>query len=223
MTREPAAYGHHVFLTGGTGYMGQRLVRRLIERGHRVRALVRPGSEAKLPPGAEPVVGDALHGLSYAGEVRGADSFVHLVGVSHPSPANAEEFLRVDLASVAAAVPAAVTAGVRHFIYVSVAQSAPVMRAYVAARARGEELIRESGLAATFIRPWYVLGPGHRWPVFLLPLYWLAAILPATRLGAKRMGLVTIEQMVNALVFAIEQPADGVRLLEVPQIRRLTA
>ncbi len=202
--------------------MGRRLTQHLVERGHRVRALVRPGSERKLPPGAEAVVGEALHGLSYAAEVRGADSFVHLVGVSNPSPAKAQEFLRVDLASVAAAVPAAVTGGIRHFIYVSVAQPAPVMRAYLAARARGEELIRESGLAATLFRPWYVLGPGHRWPVVLLPIYGLAALLPWTRRGATRLGLVTIDQMIRALVFAVENPADGIRLFEVPQIRRLT-
>ena len=167
------------------------------------------------------MLGDALHGLSYAGSVGPADTFVHLIGIPRPSPAKAQEFLRVDLASVAAAVPAAVTAGVRHFVYVSVAQPAPVMQAYVAARARGEDIIRESGLAATIIRPWYVLGPGHWWPVVLIPGYWLAALWPSTRSTARRLGLVTLDQMLRALVFSIEQPADGLRLLEVPHIRRM--
>lgn len=210
-----------VFITGGTGYIGRRLIPRLLDRGHGVRALVRPGSESRLPSGAAPVPGDALHGLSYAGSVSPADTFVHLVGVARPSPAKAQEFLRVDLASVAAAVPAAVTAGVRHFVYVSVAQPAPAMKAYVGARARGEELIRESGLAATMIRPWYVLGPGHWWPVVLVPGYWLATLWPGSRDTARRLGLVTLEQMLRALVFSVEQPADGVRLIEVPQIRRI--
>jgi uncharacterized protein YbjT (DUF2867 family) len=184
-----------------------------------VRALVRPGSADKLPAGCEPVVGDALHGLSYAPRVAPADTFVHLVGVSHPSPAKAQEFLRVDLASVTAAVPAAVTAGVRHFVYVSVAHPAPVMRAYIAARVRAEALIRESGLSATLLRPWYVLGPGHWWPVLLLPAYWFAALLPNTRASARRLGLVTLDQMLCALTHVVENPADGLRVLEVPQIR----
>jgi uncharacterized protein YbjT (DUF2867 family) len=213
------APGRNIFLTGGTGYMGRRLARRLRERGHAVRALVRPGSADKLPAGCEPVVGDALHGLSYAPRVAPADTFVHLVGVSHPSPAKAQEFLRVDLASVTAAVPAAVTAGVRHFVYVSVAHPAPVMRAYIAARVRAEALIRESGLSATLLRPWYVLGPGHWWPVLLLPAYWLAALLPNTRASARRLGLVTLDQMLCALTHVVENPADGLRVLEVPQIR----
>lgn len=208
-------------MTGATGYLGSRLAALLLARGHRVRALVRPGSEARLPAGCEAVVGDALHGISYASRVAPADTFVHLVGVSHPSPAKAQEFLRVDLASVAAAVPAAVTAGVAHFVYVSVAHPAPAMKAYVAARIRGEELIRDSGLPATFVRPWYVLGPGHRWPGILFPMYWLGELLPATREAARRIGLVTLKQMVNALLHAVETPVAGLRVIDVPHIRQL--
>jgi uncharacterized protein YbjT (DUF2867 family) len=209
-----------VFITGGTGYLGARLIQQLTRRGHSVRALVRQASVSRLPSGAMPVVGDALHGLSYAAQVAPADTFVHLVGVSHPSPAKAEQFLTIDLASVAAAVPAAVTAGVKHFVYVSVAQPAPAMKAYVAARVRGEQLIRDSGLSATFIRPWYVVGPGHWWPVLLLPGYWLAELIPPIRQTVKRIGLVSRPQMVRALVHAIEQPVSGVRVIEVSDIRK---
>ena len=81
-------------------------------------------------------------------------------------------------------------------------------------------LIRESGLPATILRPWYVLGPGHRWPVLLTPLYALAEVLPPTREGARRLGLVTLDQMLAALVAAVEAPADGWRSVDVPQIRR---
>lgn len=188
-----------------------------------MRALVRPGSEGRLPIGCEAVSGDALHGLSYAARVAPADTFVHLVGVSHPSPAKAQEFLRVDLASVAAAVPAAVTAGVSHFVYVSVAHPAPTMHAYIAARTRGEELIRESGLAATLLRPWYVLGPGHWWPAILLPMYWLGELFPSTREGARRLGLVTLRQMLAALVHAVEEPVSGIRVIDVPHIKQIGA
>lgn len=218
-----AAPARKIFLTGGTGYLGSRLASLLQSRGHQVRALVRAGSEGKLPAGCEAVTGDALHGLSYAARVAPADTFVHLVGVSHPSPSKAQEFLRVDLASVAAAVPAAITAGVAHFVYVSVAHPAPAMRAYIAARTRAEEIIRESGMAATLLRPWYVLGPGHWWPVALLPMYWLGELLPATREGARRLGLVTLTQMITALVHAVEEPVSGIRVIDVPHIKQIGA
>jgi uncharacterized protein YbjT (DUF2867 family) len=95
------------------------------------------------------------------------------------------------------------------------------MRAYVTARARGEAVIRDSGLSATFVRPWYVLGPGHWWPVLLLPGYWLAGLLPGSRETARRLGLITRDQMLRALVHSVEHPADGIRVFEVPQIRQI--
>jgi uncharacterized protein YbjT (DUF2867 family) len=208
-----------VFITGGTGYIGSRLIAQLVERGHRVRALAREGSRDRLPAGCEPVVGDALDAASYAGAIAPADTFVRLVGVQNPSPAKAAEFQRIDLQSAREAVRAAKRAGVRHFVYVSVAQPAPVMQAYVAARSEAEAEIRASGMNATILRPWYVLGPGHRWPYALIPFYWLAERVPATRETARRLGLVTVTQMVAALAAAVERPAPGVRIVEVPEIR----
>jgi uncharacterized protein YbjT (DUF2867 family) len=208
-----------VFVTGGTGYVGRPLITLLLDRGHEVRALVRPGSEKKLPPGCQAVLGDALDGSSYAGQIQPADTFVQLVGVSHPNPSKAAEFRRVDLVSGRDAVQAARTAGIGHFVYLSVGQPAPVMRAYVQVRAECEALLRQSGMDATILRPWYVLGPGHRWPYLLLPVYKLMELLPATRDGARRLGLVTLEQMTQALVGAVETSAHGVRIVEVPQIR----
>ena len=82
------------------------------------------------------------------------------------------------------------------------------------------QLIRDSGLPATILRPWYVLGPGHRWPALLAPLYALARAFPPTRDGARRLGLVTLDQMLAALVAAVEAPADGWRTVDVPHIQR---
>jgi len=192
---------------------------RLIERGHNVRALVRRGSELKLPAGCQAVIGNALDASTFADQILPSDTFVQLVGVPHPSPAKAAEFQSIDLASVRASVSAAAGAGVKHFVYVSVAQPSPVMKAYQAVRALGEQMIRDSGLDATILRPWYVLGPGHRWPYALVPMYWLFERIPSTRDTARRLGLVTLNQMVNALVASVEGTADGIRMLEVPSIR----
>jgi uncharacterized protein YbjT (DUF2867 family) len=210
-----------IFVTGGTGYIGRELITSLIARGHRVRALARQGSLSRIPPGAGAVVGDALDADSFADQLRPGDTLVHLIGTPHPGPSKAAEFVRVDLASARASVAAARRAAVSHMVYVSVAQPAPVMQAYVAARAEGEKAIVEAGLTATVLRPWYVLGPGHRWPVLLLPLYAVASIVPSWRAGARRMGLVTRPQMVRALVRAVEEPppAGSRRVVEVPAIR----
>jgi uncharacterized protein YbjT (DUF2867 family) len=212
-----------VFVTGGTGYIGRALIDALQKRGYVVHALVRPGSEAKLPSRALSVIGNALDASTFAAAIPRAATLVHMVGTPRPSPAKAAEFRRVDLASIQATAAAAQQAGARHLIYVSVAHPAPVMRAYIAARQEGEALVKASGIPATILRPWYVLGPGHRWPYLLLPVYAALRWLPATRTGADRLGLVNRRAMVAALVRAVEQPpVDGVRIVEVPEIRQAT-
>jgi len=214
------AGNHHcVFVAGGTGYVGRPLIEQLLAGGHQVRALVRKGSEGKLPTGCDVILGSALESDSYAAGIAPSDTFVQLVGVSHPNPSKAVQFRNVDLVAGQGAVSAATRAGVAHFVYVSVAQPAPVMKAYLQVRAECEQLIHKSGMTATILRPWYVLGPGHRWPYCLWPIYKLMELLPNTREGARRLGLVTREQMVHAIMHAVENPAQGVRIVEVPEIR----
>ena len=212
-----------VFVTGGTGYMGSRLIAALLARGYVVRALVRAGSKKRLPEGAVPVVGNALEAASYVNKVHSDDgrcsTFVQLVGVARPSPRKAAEFRSVDLASAKAGINAAKQAGVAHFVYVSVAHPAPTMKSYVASRVEAETYLRSSGLNATVLRPWYVLGPGHLWPYVLVPFYKLCEQIPGTRETALRLGLVTIRQMVTALVQAVENPVRGIFLVDVPGIR----
>lgn len=213
----------HIFIAGGTGYLGRPLIADLIRRGHTVRALVREGSQSKLPSGCRAVLGNALDGESYAAHIPPADTFVQLVGVPHPSPAKAAQFRSIDFASASGAIRAAAKAEIKHFVYLSVAQPAPMMKAYVQARSECEALLRESGLNATVLRPWYVLGPGHRWPYTLLPMYWIMERIPATREGALRLGLVTLEQMKLALLYAVENPCQGICVIDVPHIRACAA
>ena len=208
-----------VFLTGASGFMGQRLSEELVRRGHRVRGLVRRGSEKRVASSCEGVTGDPLDASSYRDQVKGCDTFVQLVGVAHPNPSKADQFRKIDLVSAKAGIAAASQTAVSHFVYVSVAHPAPVMKEYIAVRTEAEEAIRAAGLNATILRPWYVLGPGRRWPLLLLPAYWLMGALPGTRESAQRLGLVTAAQMIAAMARAVETPPRGVRVLEVPQIR----
>ena len=208
-----------VCVTGGTGYIGSRLIPLLAERGHELKAVVRPGSENKIRGDVSIVPADPLKENSYTEAIRGCDTFIHLIGVPHPSPAKAAQFRAIDLPSIQVAAKAARDSGIRHFIYLSVAQPASMMQAFVAVRAEGEALIRVSGMRATFVRPWYVLGPGHWWPCALMPFYWVGELLPMTRESARRLGLITISQMLHALVWAVDNPPDDVRILNVPAIR----
>jgi uncharacterized protein YbjT (DUF2867 family) len=209
-----------VFIAGGTGYIGRPLIQALLHDGHTVSALSRPGSQSKLPAGCTFVPGNALDASTYRDRVAPADTFVHLVGVAHPGPGKGDQFRAIDLKSIEAAVDAATQAGIRHFVYVSVAHPAPMMKDYIEVRMRGEDVIRRAGLNATIVRPWYVLGPGHWWPYALIPVYKLMEALPSTREAALRLGLVKHAEMVETLRTAVGQPVEGTRIIEVPQIRQ---
>jgi nucleoside-diphosphate-sugar epimerase len=209
-----------VFIAGGTGFLGRHIIPVLLRRGHHVRALVRAGSEHKLPLGCDLVTGSPLDRRTFADQIGDADTYVHLVGVPNPSPAKANQFFKFDLPAAREAIDAAAETRMRHFVFVSVAQPAPIMKAYQQARAQAEGHLALARLNATILRPWYVIGPGRRWPLVLEPLYSLAERVPRWRVAALRLGLVTLEQMVAATVESIEDPPYGTRFLTVPDIRQ---
>jgi hypothetical protein len=95
-----------------------------------------------------------------------------------------------------------------------------VMKDYREVRKEGEAYCLSKGLNCSFIRPWYVLGPGHWWPVLLLPLYAIAALVPSLKEKARAIGLVTIGQMIRTLVNVIESPPQKLRIVEIDSIRR---
>jgi len=209
-----------VFVTGGTGYLGRPLIEALLARGHTVRALTREASTGSLPGGSVIIKGNALDPAGWMGQVAPADTFVHLVGTPHPNPAKAAQFQAVDLASIRAAVQAATSASVRHFVYVSVAHPAPVMLAFIEVRKQGEVIIKASGIGATILRPWYILGPGHRWAHLLQPLYAMARLIPSMRASAERLALLPRQAVIDTLVRSVESPPDGVRVIEAREIQR---
>jgi uncharacterized protein YbjT (DUF2867 family) len=167
------------------------------------------------------VIGDALNSDTFTSRVPQRCTYLHLVGVPRPAPWKGRQFRAVDLPSVTASVAAAVAADVSHFIYVSVAHPAPIMKAYIEVRKKGEALIRATGIPASILRPWYVLGPSHCWPLALLPLYKICERIPVTSEASRRLGLVTLKEMINALVWAIEHPPAGLRVLQVTDIREV--
>ena len=211
---------HTVFLSGGTGYLGQPVSERLAAQGHEVRVLCRPGSRKKIPPAVQAVIGDALDASSFSAAVSGCDTYIHLTGAPHPAPWKGPEFRAIDLVSLKASAQAAQENSVGHFIYVSVAHPAPVMRDYIEVRQECERILAETKIPATVLRPWYVVGPGHWWPLILKPTYALAERIPSLRESALRLGLVTHRQMIQTLVWALNNPGS-MRVLTVPDIRRI--
>ncbi len=210
-----------LFITGGTGYMGKRLIKVLVAQGYDVTALVRKGSEQKLPKGVRAIVADAFDASTFQQWIPKGAVFVQLLGVPHPSPRKKEQFQQIDLRSVKASANAAAAASVSHFIYVSVAMTeSTLMKDYQAVRKEGEAYLQTKTFPCTIIRPWYVLGPGHWWPVLLLPAYGIAQFNEGWRKKAAAFSLVTIAQMLRILVKVVETPPVPRRVIEVQHIKK---
>jgi uncharacterized protein YbjT (DUF2867 family) len=211
-----------VFITGGTGYVGRRIIPMLINAGFDVTALARNESLNKLPESCNKAVGNALDENTFKESVKGCDTFIQLVGVSHPSPAKKEEFKKIDLVSIIASVNAALESGVKHFVYLSVAQPAPLMKAYIEVRKYGEELLEKNNIPSSVIRPWYIVGPGHYWPLVLKPIYKILEWIPPTREQAINLGLIKLEEMLDTILYTVKNPPEsGLKIYRTEDIRNV--
>ncbi len=209
-----------VFITGATGYIGKQLTKLLLQRGHKVIALVRKGSEHKVITGAEVVIADPFDPNSFQSFIPKEAVFVQLLGVAHPSPKKARQFKEIDLRSVRASVDAAAIAEVSHFIYISVAMApSKIMAAYQSVRKEGEEYSKRQKNELQFYQALVCNGSGSLLACFIIAVYGIAELVPAWRKKARAMALVTIHQMLRTLIKVVEADPVPLRIIEVKQIR----
>ena len=152
-----------VFVTGSTGFVGNHVLHELVEKGHQVRALVRPGSEHKLKrpddvetiPGTVEEVADLIQGM------QGCDAIIHLVGIIRAFPSQDITFERLHTEATANVIEAAKEAKVPRLLHMSALgarEDGPTP--YLHTKFAAEELVRQSGLNYTIFRPSLIFGRG---------------------------------------------------------------
>lgn len=155
-----------IFVAGATGFVGSHLVPALLAAGHEVQALVRLGSEAKLPADVRKnaklalVQGDALHPATLAGAGGGCEVFINLIGsFEHDAPdATLDKINHVATHNI---VQAARRAEAKRFIQFSSYGSREMAGSeFHRTKYRAEADVKMSGLVWTILRPTYIWGKG---------------------------------------------------------------
>jgi nucleoside-diphosphate-sugar epimerase len=218
------------FVTGGSGFIGGRLVRRLVADGVEVRALSRSeGSAERVGElGAEPVQGELDDTRAIAAGAEGCEVAFHLAAhVADWGPW--EDFERINVGGTRNALESCARSGVRRFVHcgteaalmageplVRVDETAPLRpdspAPYPATKARAERAVRDSareGFETVVVRPRFVWGAGD---TTLLPE--MVAMVEAGRFawigGGRNLTDTThVENAVEGLVLAAERGAAG--------------
>ncbi len=172
-----------ILITGATGFLGHILCPYLVERGHRLRALVRPSSDWEFlrPLGVELAWGDIRDPAAVRAATEGCRAVVHAAG-KFRFWGRREDFLAVNVDGTRNALEAARRAGVERFVYISTVAVIGAPRAgvvidemysltpgddYQRSKLEAERLTlhyhREHGLPALVLRPGAFYGPGGRY------------------------------------------------------------
>jgi len=188
-----------ILVTGGTGFVGPRVVRALRERDQPVRALVRSPSSRSATTlaawGAELVQGDMTDGDALRRAVEGAGVVVHLVAIRQGSQ---EQFRRVMEEGTRDLVAAAKEAGVRRFILMSAlgtSEETKELVPYYHAKWEQEQTVQGSGLEHVIFRPSFVFAKdGGILPTFRR-LARLAPVTPIIGSGKQRLQPIWVDDV----------------------------
>jgi NADH dehydrogenase len=195
-----------VLVTGGTGFVGPKVVHELRARGHRVRTLVRrPDREQTLLAwGCELAAGDMTDPDSLRRAVERCDAVVHLVSVIRGPR---EDFGRVMVRGTHDLVSASREAGVGRFVLMSalgVSERNRDLVPYFRAKWEMERTVHESGLEHVILRPSFVFGrDGGILPMILRQVR-LVPVTPVVGPGHERLQPIWVDDVASCLAQSVE-------------------
>ncbi|HET7453480.1 MAG TPA: complex I NDUFA9 subunit family protein [Thermoanaerobaculia bacterium] len=213
-----------IAITGGTGFVGGRVVDELLRRGHEPVVLAREpdATRSRFNRPVTTVAGSISDVRAIERAVGGSDAVIHLVGVINESEGVAfDEVHRQGPENVVAAMR---KAGVRRLLHMSaMGSSADAPSKYGRTKAAGEEAVRRSGLDATIFRPSIIFGPGDGFVTLLAKIVRAnPGFIPVIGRGTVRFMPVSVRDVARVFADAIEKPETAGRTFEVGGPETLT-
>jgi uncharacterized protein YbjT (DUF2867 family) len=216
-----------VFITGGSGFVGQAVIAALLEHGWQVVALARkgaktglPGDAPAFPPAVRVVYGDILDPGPVESGIFQADAVIHLVGIIAENRSRNVTFERIHVQATRAVIDVAKRAGVKRFVQMSaIGARADAVSTYHKTKFAAEQIVRDSKLDATIFRPSMIHGPKGElmkmeagWsrgtaPPFLYMPYFARGLLGTC--GAGMIQPVYVNDVARAFVESLTNPAAG--------------
>ena len=208
-----------IFVTGGTGFVGPRVVHALRERDQPVRALVRdPGGHSATTLaawGSELLQGDMTDRESLRRAVEGSEAVVHLVAIRQGS---ADQFRRVMEEGTRELVAAAKEAGVKRFVLMSAlgtSEQTKDLVPYYHAKWEMEQAVSGSGLEHVIFRPSFVFAKdGGILPTFRR-LARLSPVTPIIGSGKQRIQPIWIEDVAAYFAQSVDKAEAANRIFEL--------
>lgn len=208
--------GNRVTVFGGTGYLGRRVVHRLVKAGHHVRVAVRhpqPGLFQDLGDAVQQTQADVTDANSITGAMQGADGVVNTVGLYLETGVTSFPAVHVAGAREVALQSARTEA---QLVHVSGIGADPGSKSrYVAARAAGEQGVRDAAPNAVILRPSVLFGPDDAFLSSLLNLVRFLLVVPLFGTGATRLQPVYVEDVAEAIVRVLGDVSSQGRTYEL--------
>jgi NADH dehydrogenase len=206
-----------ILVTGGTGFIGPKIVHKLRAEGKDVRCLVRDRRRGRQLEswGCELVEGDVTNRGSLDLAVAGCDVVIHLVSII---VGRRQDFERVMEEGTRNVVEAAKAAGVRRVILMSALGTSDLTRdltAYYHAKWEMERTVRESGLEYVIFRPSFVFGPDGGVLQQLTRLARLAPVTPIVGSGAQKLQPIWVDDVAAYFAAAVDKTEAANRTFEL--------
>lgn len=173
----------NVMVAGGSGFLGRHLIPELISQGHRVVVLSRGTRKAFDTDDVECIACDVAAGKLPLDRMRDCDAIVNLIGIKRQS--GGQTFERAHVEATRHLIEAARQVGLERFVHISVVAARPDARhGYQDTKWQAEELVRESGLDFTILKPGVIYGRGDDMITHLVKMIRFCPLFPVVGKGA---------------------------------------